>query len=84
MGGASSRGENSYGLDITCKVRLANNLVGNEIQRGSFLSDYLFRGREKYMLMEEFKELSETGQHTVWYCFIAAILTLYSILWGKK
>lgn len=23
MGGASSRGENSYGLDITCKVRLA-------------------------------------------------------------
>lgn len=30
MGGASSRGENSYGLDITCKVRLANNLVGNE------------------------------------------------------
>lgn len=26
MGGASSRGENSYGLDITCKVRLQNNV----------------------------------------------------------
>lgn len=31
MGGASSRGENSYGLDITCKVRLSNNSVGNEV-----------------------------------------------------
>lgn len=31
MGGASSRGENSYGLDITCKVRLSSNSVGNEI-----------------------------------------------------
>jgi len=31
MGGASSRGENSYGLDITCKVRLSNNSIGNEI-----------------------------------------------------
>lgn len=31
MGGASSRGENSYGLDITCKVRLSNNSVENEM-----------------------------------------------------
>lgn len=30
MGGASSRGENSYGLDITCKVRLSRSSAGNE------------------------------------------------------
>lgn len=31
MGGATSRGENSYGLDITCKVPPPNNLQMIEI-----------------------------------------------------
>lgn len=46
MGGASSRGENSYGLDITCKVRPFNNSLGNEIYRfPSSLLAYLLEGK---------------------------------------
>jgi len=61
MGGASSRGENSYGLDITCKVRLFNNAMGNEIYRFLFsLFTYTYKNENRIFLTAEFK--NRTGQ----------------------
>lgn len=39
MGGASSRGENSYGLDITCKVRLS--IIQLEMKLRGFFSSLI-------------------------------------------
>lgn len=39
MGGASSRGENSYGLDITCKVRLS--IIQLEMKSRGFFSSLI-------------------------------------------